>query len=297
MNRHAFVDRILLAAARAASWPRGQYFRDGHEAASFAEHRAAISVELPELRGDAVHELRARTRVGELDCAVRVLQRSASAPLLVWHHGGGEIPFERTIARALAAGTPLSATVVAVRAPHHRSLADLAAGVATLERYVALLAVAVELTERLLRAPEFADAERSAVAGFSLGGFVTNRHHLAYDSADAYLPFMAGTTQADIFLGSYPAARSARQRPDALRGALDFAEEWRGRTHANVFPVLGRFDQLNLPAIHRAAYGDCACEIWQTGHITGANASASIRAFLARHLLAHATRPRAGASR
>jgi hypothetical protein len=55
-----------------------------------------------------------------------------------------------------------------VRGPH--SLADLYAGVATLERYLALIAVATRLTECVLRAPELARARRRVVAGFSLGG-------------------------------------------------------------------------------------------------------------------------------
>jgi len=285
MNRHAWTDRIFLGIARAASWRRGQYFREGADAASFDAQLGAVSLTLPSLASGTSWDLRAATRVGELDCGLRVLQRAApDAPLLVWNHGGGEIPFERTISRALAAGPPLPATVVALRAPHHRSRSDLFAGVATLERYVALLAVAVALNERVLRAPAFRDARRRVVAGFSLGGFVANRHHLAFDSADAYVPFMAGTAQAEIFLSTYPAARRARAQPDALRAALDFRASWAARAHPNVFPVLGSHDQLNRLDVQAPSYGGIPLEIWDAGHITGANAAAAIRAALARRI-------------
>jgi hypothetical protein len=296
VNRHSLVDRAFLGLARAASWRSGQYFRDGFESAPFAEHLAAVELALPTLESSRPErELVARTLVGELDCAACVVQRheDETAPLLVWNHGGGEIPYLRTIERALAAGEKLPAHVVAVRAPHHRSRADLYVGVATLERYVALLAVAVALTERVLRAPELARASRRVVAGFSLGGFVANRHHFAFDSADAYVPFMAGCAQAEIFLTSYPAARSARAHPETLRAALDFGIEWRERQHPNVFPVLGRFDALNREEVQRPSYGEIDCEIWETGHITGAGASAAIRRALARRLLPAARPERA----
>lgn len=282
-----WVDRLFLGVARAASWRGGQYFREGAQSASFEEHLAAVSIDPPSLASEDVRELSAESRVGPLDCAVRVLRRGASdAPLLVWNHGGGEIPFERTIAQALAAGAPLAATVVAVRAPHHRSRADLFAGVATLERYVALLAVAVALNERVLRAPDFAGARRRVVAGFSLGGFITNRHHMAFDSADAYVPFMAGTAHGEIFLSTYPAARRARDHPAALRDALSFGAAWASRPHGNVFPVLGRHDQLNRLEVQGPSYAGAPLEVWDTGHITGAGASAEIRAALSRRLLA-----------
>jgi len=292
VNRHTLVDRAFLGLARAASWRSGQYFRDGFQSALFAEQLAAVELELPALEGSRPErELVARTLVGELDCAVCVVQRhqDETAPLLVWNHGGGEIPYLRTLARALAAGEKLPAHVVAVRAPHHRSRSDLFAGVATLERYVALLAVAVAVTERVLRAREFARVRRRVVAGFSLGGFVANRHHLAFDSADAHVPFMAGTAHAEIFLTSYPAARSARAHPETLRAALDFGAEWRLRAHPNVFPVLGRFDALNRQEVQLPSYGELACELWETGHITGAGASPAIREALARRLFPSAT--------
>jgi hypothetical protein len=301
MNRHALVDRLFLAMARAASWRSGQYFRDGFESATFAEHLAESELTLPSLGAARPGlELVARTRAGELDCGLLILRRpdDPTAPLLVWNHGGGEIPFERTLARALASGEELGAHVVAVRAPHHRSLADLYAGVATLDRYLAMIAVATRLTECVLRAPELAGARRRVVAGFSLGGFVANRHHLAFDSAQAYVPFMAGTAQAEIFLTSYPAARRAREHPEALRRALDFGAEWRARSHPNVFPVLGRFDRLNRLEVQQPSYGELASEVWESGHITGAGASSAIRAVLARQLfpLAAPTPARAVAS-
>ncbi|MFC5368117.1 hypothetical protein [Salinirubrum litoreum] len=307
LNRSVLRDRLLLALFRTLTAHR-PYFRDGVESPPFEAHREAVELDLspldgvderdaPSLDGDGGYEgsydVPAETLAGSLTAGVRVARwGGVGAPTVVWHHGGGEYPFDRTFDVAFGdepdgAGTaqsaddalhpdvPDDATLLVVRAPGHDRRGGITEVGATLSGYLATMAVAVDLTERLLA---WCRPCRSVVAGYSLGGFVANRHHLAFDSADAYVPVVAGCAHAEIFLSSWPAARSARRRADRLRERLNFADEWADRDHPTVHPVVGLYDCLNRFETQVPSYGDTTPDVWPVGHFEGAVAGDRLRA-------------------
>jgi hypothetical protein len=151
---------------------------------------------------------------------------------------------------------------------------------ATLSRYLATLAVAVAATEHVLSVVD----GRTVVAGYSLGGFVTNRHHVHLDTAETYVPMMAGTAHGEIFLTTVPAASTALDRAYHLRQRLNFTDVWREREHDHVHPVLGRYDRLNRLAVQRASYPGVDPTTWPVGHLRGIGAHGRIRRCLDRHL-------------
>jgi hypothetical protein len=304
LNRSVLHDRLLLALFRTLTAHR-PYFRDGVESPPFETHREAVDLDLSALDGvgerdgssldgrdEGSYDVPAETLAGSLTAGVRVARwGGVGAPTVVWHHGGGEYPFDRTFDVAFGhepgrAGTaqsadhalhlavPDDATLLVVRAPGHDRRGGIAEVGATLSGYLATMAVAVELTERLLARCRPA---RSVVAGYSLGGFVANRHHLAFDSADAYVPVVAGCAHAEIFLSSWPAARSARRRADRLRDRLNFADEWTDREHPTVFPVVGLYDCLNRYETQVPSYGDTTPDVWPVGHFEGAEVGDRLR--------------------
>ena len=156
---------------------------------------------------------------------------------------------------------------------------------AAMSRYLALMAVAVAITEALLTQTPLSTHQRTLVVGVSLGSFTANRHHLLYNSAGAYLPIHGGTKHGDIFL-AHPslAAPEAINQPDAIRSALNFDKAWATQTHENVFGVMARFDTLHLYEVQRPSYGDMPVEIWDTAHLSTVFSYGRLREKITRHL-------------
>ncbi|WP_267643949.1 hypothetical protein [Haloarchaeobius amylolyticus] len=271
-----FLDSVFLRVLRGLTWHR-KYFRDGVDASSFGEHLGAIEADWPVFDTAGTTELTLETLSGPQQAAVSIRNwRGLDAPTLIWHHGGGEYPYTSTFDDVYPEPTNVPANLILVRAPGHDRLGGVQSVGRTLQGYLAMIAVSVTLTERLCQAI----AGRTVVAGYSLGGFVTGRHHTVYDTADAYVPMMAGTAHAEIFLTTVPAASAAVERPDHLRERLNFTDDWRNRSHAHVHPVLGLYDCLNRYEVQSRSYLTVDPTVWLVGHLTGLGATESIRGAL-----------------
>lgn len=272
-HRDALLDRAFLFGLRLLTHRR-RYFRDGVESPPFLTHLSAVDADWPHLEGVGTDELTIRTLAGPLRAAVSVRAwHGPEAPTLVWHHGGGEYPPDTILSGAFPDPAAAGVNLVLVRAPGHDSRAGVLRVGATLSRYLATLAVAVAATEHVLAEVD----GPTVVAGYSLGGFVTNRHHVHRDTADAYVSLMAGTAHGEIFLTSVPAAPVARDRSGYLRQRLNFTDAWREREHDHVHAVLGRHDRLNRLAVQRASYPGIDPAIWPVGHLCGIGAQDRLR--------------------
>lgn len=277
------ADILLLAAVRLLGKP---FFAESVESADFDTHMAATKVAAPAIvRG--YQDVLAHTLAGPLTAGIKVLHWADDhAPVILHHQGGGEEPFDHIISQAFPQDRPSPVNVVAIRTPCQGSRRELETSFTRLEVYLAMMASVVQLTEALLQSRSLSRSRRTVVSGYSLGGFVANRHHLLFNSADVYVPFMAGARHAEIFLSTVPAARSARRQPEILRSRLDFAAAWAERAHTNVFPVMGRHDRLNRLDVQGPSYGDRPLEVWDGGHLYGASHPERVREVLLRHALA-----------
>ena len=265
MNRHILFDRAMLWAINRFGDP---FFSASTESPPFEEHLERLRLDPLDIGGAGLCEIGAHTLAGTIEERVNVLHYlGPDAPLLVYNMGGGESPFDKTMQRTYPPSAKPPFSVVAVEAPYQRTLGQLKASFAHLNTYLAMIATAVKTTETILQQDAFAGSAAKVVAGASLGGFVSNRHHMVYDSADAYVPFVAGTRHGEIFLSTVPAAPAARAQPEYLRERLNFDAAWFERSHPNVFPQLGRYDQLNRLEIQGPSYGDMEIDIWDGGHL------------------------------
>lgn len=279
-HRDALVDSAFLLGLRLLSWRR-RYFRDGFESPPFTAHLSSIRADWPPLGNVGTHELTVETLAGSLDAAVSICAwHGPDAPTLVWHHGGGEYPPDTILSGVYPDPTMADANLILVRAPGHDSRFGVQRVGATMRTYLATLAVAVAATDHVVEAAR----GRTVVAGYSLGGFVTNRHHVHRDTADVYLPLMAGTAHGEIFCTTVPAAAGTTTAVNTIRERLNFTEAWRSRPHAHVHPVLGRYDRLNLLATQRASYPGVDPTVWPVGHLRGIGAHDRIRRHIGRHL-------------
>jgi hypothetical protein len=282
---HEGIDRLYIAALHRLIPP---VFRHGSTSASLPEHLSAVELSMPPVTADGRYIVPARTLAGDVQAGFRLrLGSRAALPVLIFHHGLGEIPHDHTFRWVFPRRMPVNAHLVVVRAPFHRSYVDCCGGLATLSRFMAMCAVSVALIERVRLALAAQGARGSMVAGISLGGFVTLLHHLAYGTADVYAPLQAGPDLAFTML-STPCRRFLTQgalaRGADLQACLDFGDSFRASDTRRVFPLLGRYDVWMPFARYQADYAESGVPVatMDRGHMTGSWAFGTLRA----HLLA-----------
>lgn len=289
MNIHGLVDEISVRLGALIS---PKYFRDNAESPPIAEHLGALRLHAPLDVGamEAEEEITADSLVGELNALVRKERWiGPESPTVIYHHGASEIPYDYGFRRIFPPGDPLCQKVnlFAVRAPWHSSRRDFSHGGADLSRWAAMLAASVTVLEELVRALREEGAARIAVCGTSLGGFITNLHHIHHDSADLYLPMLAGLAMDEPYLDSVY-SRSVVPLDDMQRGGirrlLNFEEEFASRRSDNVFPLLAQYDRLLTYERQVSSYGGCPVEAFRKGHATGAVAFAQLRAHVLHNL-------------
>jgi len=205
----------------------------------------------------------------------------------VYHHGIAEMPYDKSF-RAICRGSlATQAHLVAVRAPFHRTWFELLPRLATLQHFLAMCAVAVQLGEAVRLALLARGARGSLVVGTSLGGSVTLLHHLMHGTADAYVPLLAGPDIAHVLLYTHYRhflAPRALAYPSVLQALLDFRQAFQASDTRRVRPLLARYDLDMLYAHHAACYAasNVPVKTIARGHITGSLAFAALRA----HVLA-----------
>lgn len=266
MNRHILFDRVMLWTFRQLGTP---FFTSSILSPTFEQHLPNVRVDSDDITRQGYQEFDVTSLAGPVKLKIHVLHPLRSgAPLVIYNMGGGEAPFDSTITRAYPASESTGVNVVAVEAPYQRSRRQIGEAFVHLNTYLAMLAITVRMNELIVQSETFRDCPIKIVAGTSLGGFVSNRHHLAYNSADGYVPFVAGTRHGDIFLTTIRASTLVTENPDYIRERLNFDREWVSRPHPNVFPQLGRYDQLNQYKIQAPSYGpDVDIEVWNGGHL------------------------------
>ena len=274
-------DIALLAATRMIA----RFFSISVATPPFEDHLAATQIVLPELDGLGTYRFPvnglAEAHTGE----IRVIHwKGAEAPVLIWHQGGGERPFDLTISRMFPEDRACDINVIAVKSPFQDSLADANRYFDHLHNYIAMMASTVRITELLLTQTPLVRSTCKMVGGYSLGGIVSNRHRVEYGTADLYFPFMAGTRHGDIFMKAVSIGRAGRNDPAAVVSRLNFDLRWQAANPQNVYPVLGSQDLLNRMSAQGPSYGQTPYEVWKGGHLYGAARPHLLRQKIYKHL-------------
>lgn len=282
---HEGIDRLYVALLRHLIPP---LFRRESTSPVLREHLAAVQLQIPPLAADGRHKLTVRTMVGDVAAGFRLrLGSRAALPVVIFHHGLGEIPYDHTFRGIFPRRIPVEAHLVAVRAPFHRSHIECCRGLATLSQFLAMCAVSVTLMEAVRVGFLARGAQGCLMAGISFGGFLTLLHHLTYGTASRYAPLLAGPDLAYTLL-STPCrgllTPRTRTEPADLPFRLDFREAFRISDTQRIFPLLARHDLWMPFAHHQAEYAACGVPVTtiDRGHMTGSWAFAKYRA----HLLA-----------
>nr|WP_233340927.1 hypothetical protein [Haloprofundus sp. MHR1] len=209
-------------------------------------------------------------------------------PTLIYHHGSGEQPFDfgrfgsNSFRRLFVqTGEDVPANIIAVRAPFHDgSSMEYARAMGDLENFVGMLAASVGLIEALTVRTTEQTTGPVVAAGISLGGWAVNLHRATFDTADRYVPIFAGASVAEVFTSSayrWLTAESARCQPERLREVLDFEDAFTTIDANDCTPLLARYDRIIEFDRHRSSYEGMPLSITNTGHVTGALATKTLR--------------------
>ena len=294
MNKHALIDSIPSSLA-AYMFSSRKMFRESIDSPSYVELLETTTLKCPSINGEGFYELQADTLTGKLDPAFHIAQwKGHSYPTLIYHHGNNERPFhnygfgKNTFKRIfLSIKEDIPANLIVVRAPYHCCLRTYLREMGKLSTLTALMIVSVKVFETLV---DYASKKGSSIviSGISLGGWVTNLHRTFFNSADLYIPMLAGTIPSDVFSNSIYrklTADLAHDNQAAIEETLDFKEQFVKHSDDNVLPLLARYDQVMRYNEQKESYGDCAVAVMERGHFTGSLASTEIRNHILPYLL------------
>lgn len=295
MNRHVARDRISVAAAALKSG-RNKFFSRSVDSPAFPELLEEISLTAPEITGEGQFDLVARLPARQLDPAFFVAQwPGKNFPTILYFHDLGERPFnfhrwtKNTFRRIFLGADPqVPANLIVARAPFHALPKPLLARVlGEMSAFTAMLAVSVRLAENLVFYLRKRGSGRILLSGIGLGGGIINLHRAFFNSADVYLPLLAGAGLGDVFLDSdwrRLTGKAALANPEAVRRILNFDELFARVPENNVFPLLARYDRIVRLERQRRCFGDRPVEILDKGHVTAAESGEQLRAHILRHL-------------
>lgn len=278
---HEAVDHLHVALLRHLVPP---VFRHGIDSPPLHEHLQAVQCTLPALTTARHYTVVVRTLVGELGAGLQIRWGAQpELPVLVYHHGIAEMPYDKSFRGIFRGALATAAHLVVVRAPFHRTWLDLRPGLASVQHFLAMCAVAVQLGEAARLALLARGARGSLVVGTSLGGFLALLHHLRLGTADGYVPLLAGPDLAHVMLGTHfrhfldPQALA---RATTLQELLDLRRDFKASATRRVLPLLARHDLDMLYAHHAACYAASNVPVMtiERGHITGSLAFAALRA-------------------
>lgn len=201
MNIHALID-VLTMELSSIFLRSSKFFREGTESPAPKEHLKETSVEIPYPTGENEYIVPAETLIGKLEATFKVARwKDKEYPTVIYHHGSNENPYNKSF-RKIVPKASIDANFVIVRAPFNEGLKEYREGIKSLASFTAMLAVSVNLIDSLVEHSNEMGSPLIAVTGISLGGFVANLHQSYYNTADIYVPLLAGTGMGDLFVNS-----------------------------------------------------------------------------------------------
>ena len=282
MDIHGLIDTVSISLG---SLFIKKYFREDLSGRPLKEHLKSLEVRLPDLlptdwEGD--YQVQASTLVGNLDALFRIAQwRGKDNNTIIYHHGASETPFDFGFKKIFPyKKQEIDANLILIRAPFHGSRKEYSKNIVTLDNFLAMIATSVKLIEALTLYLKDQNCQDIIITGTSLGGYVSNFHHIYYNSADRYIPIMAGTNFYDTLFESIYSrgvVETNSEEREHLENLLNLSDEFSGCDNSNVFPLLAKNDRIVRYDIQKESYGNCQVDSFDKGHVTGALAAESLR--------------------
>lgn len=271
-----FVDKVALHAMNRRIPPSLE--NSYQTALSFEAVLAGTEVNrvktaVTQLAAPGVHPIWLNTPTGEIKCRVKVhLAAMPEAPLLIYHHGLGEYPYDsswrRMFGNGRAAQLPLHR--VLIQAPYHANWRDaLDQGFQSLQSIYQMLAGSLRLMELAQDFFTGQGAAYTAVAGVSWGGITSLLYEGIFQRSRAVIPMLSSPNVGQaIWDIAELVARPLSISYDELLAYLDFSPYYRCIEQAEVFPLLGAQDLFFRQENHAPLFGGRPLRLVPGSHIS-----------------------------
>lgn len=274
MNAYELIDQFAMSIGSVAA-KKYKYFCKSVESECVSNLLKEMSVDVPKISGEGYYTVNTLFEGKTEEAAFKVAQwKGDNYPTIIYHHGAAEGSYDFSFNNILVKKkTDIQANLIGIQALFNHSNKEFMVSIAHLSNYTAMLAGSVLLIEGLIEQIRQISNQKIVVTGTSLGGFVTNLHFVYYNTADLYKPLLAGARLGDVFINSAYAKMTAdygKSNADTLKKVLDFGHAVCNKNQENLFPLLGKYDQLIKYDVHRGDFDAEHVTIIPYGHSTGA---------------------------
>lgn len=280
MKKHIFIDCLTQSIASILIGKK-RFFSNSTDSLAIRDILDKIEIE-PTPIETGQHEIKASTPHGVIDPAYYVFQmKGKDFPTIIYHHGNNERPFDfRKYSKNsfkeifLKKVHSIDANIIILRAPfHNSSLRDYQEKIGRMANFTAMLATSTVLVESITNQLKNESFNQPVIiSGISLGGWITNLHRTYFNTADIYIPMLAGAALDELFISSAyrkMTSKTCRKNPEKITSTLNFEEEFRKVSDNNVFPILGKYDQYIRYDRQKKSYHDSTTiHTLNKGHVT-----------------------------
>lgn len=184
------------------------------------------------------------------------LHPDPAAPLLIYHHGLSEWPYDRSWRALIDDSLPFAAHHVLIQAPFHSHWREpFNEGFASLQRVYQTLAGSLRMMALVRQQFQNAGAAYTVLTGVSWGGVTSMLYAGEFGDVRAVAPLLASPDVAQVI---WDGAKLCHTDPEVSRAELDAVLDFTPRAAAydmnRVFPLLGESDLFFPPAKHAAAF-------------------------------------------
>jgi hypothetical protein len=232
-----------------------------------------VKTAVTQLAAPGVHPIWLNTPSGEIACRVNVhLAADPESPLLIYHHGLGEYPYDSSWRRLFGNGRAahLSMHRVLIQAPYHANWHDpLDKGFHSLQSIYQMLAGSLRMMELVQDFFMGQGAAYTAVAGVSWGGITSLLYEGIFQRSRAVIPMLSSPNVGQaIWDIAELVTRPLTISYEELLAYLDFTPYYRCIEKADVFPLLGAQDLFFRRENHAHLFGGRPLRLVPGSHIT-----------------------------
>lgn len=273
----ALVEQLDRSVLRLMNWRTPASLEQTYDQAlPFEEVLAQTQIDnkqtaVAQLQGPGDHCVWLKTLFGSLCCHVRVqLAPDPAAPLLIYHHGFNEYPYDVSGRRLFQQMPSPSMHRVFIQAPYHDNWRDpLLVGFSSLQHLYQMFAGSLRMMQLVQRLFEEQGAAFTVVAGVSWGGMTSLLYEGMFHSTRAVIPMLAGPNLGQVIWDiADTVARPLTLSQERLWESLDFTPYYQQIDHAHVYPLLGRRDRFFRFEHHAAVYQQRPLVVVPGGHIS-----------------------------
>jgi hypothetical protein len=280
INIHSILD-ILSTDIRAFLGLRKKLFSESSKSLAPSVLLKSASIALPSINKEGTYRVKIKLQTGTVYADFRVEKWLGEGfPTIIYHHGHNEKPFDYgNSAKSsfyhvfVKHKQAFNSNLFVFRAAFHEfDKRTHQKKLRKLENFVSMFVASTRLIEALIQEIRKKNHNQIIVSGMSLGGFVCNYHRTKYNTADVYIPMLAGTLLGDLFTTSRYrkfVALDDKQTCERVRNLLNFTNEFTAVADKNIYPVLALYDQYVMYKVEKNSYQGYPIEKLKAGHLTG----------------------------